>query len=57
MATVADVGRREVKIHLFLWRVFLTFRGSTQVDLENLAGKKCTAPCSQGARIEGQGFS
>ena len=39
MATVADVERRSVKIHLFYWPAFLTFRGSTQVVLD------CEATC------------
>ena len=32
VAFLTDVEWREVKIHLFLWDVFLTIQGSTQVD-------------------------
>ena len=59
MASVADVGRQRVKIHLFHWRADLTFQGSTQVGflIAYGRGEKCTAPCLQGVSIEGQGFS
>ena len=44
MTTVADVEKQDVKIHLFHWGAFLTFRGSTQVapDSESTCG---TAVC------------
>ena len=42
--TVADVGRRSVKIHLFYWDAFLTSQVTTQVtpDSESTCG---TAVC------------
>ena len=39
MTTVADIGRRSVKIHLFHWPAFLTFQVTTQVILD------CEATC------------
>ena len=47
IAFIADVRRRKVKIYLFSWGVFLTFRGSTQV-----VATQCTAPCLQGVSKE-----
>ena len=34
MAIFAEVGKRSVKIHLFHWPAFLTFRVTTQVILD-----------------------
>ena len=44
MAIFAEVGKRSVKIHLFHWPAFLTFRVTTQVapDSESTCG---TAVC------------
>ena len=43
-ATVADIERRSVKIHLFYWDAFLTFRVTTQVVLD------CEATCGPAVR-------
>ena len=34
-ARIDDIEIRKVKIHLFYWGAFLTFRGSTQVALDS----------------------
>ena len=44
VAIIADVEPQKVKRYLFHWRVFLTFRGSTQVKVVRGQGSNVKVP-------------